>query len=265
MNKNSRIKPNGLKGNQVLDRMRELMGGTINESINNSVVELTKVGPNGIVYGIVRENHEYYIKTSEKKTDLIAENFSYIGGLKNKKSEAYPTYAKAIKQLNLKFLSINESFGGDRVNVFKNDNLMESSAGGIGFTGDLEETNYDHAIEDKKTSGDNLNGDFKEKPSTSSTNQGDHKEGEKGHDDHIIKEEDVELTEDEKAIDKMVEGSEEEVSEVVEESNDYLVNKRLKIGKAISIDESDDKLNKMLDDMSSSEIKSLKEALKKKV
>jgi hypothetical protein len=276
MKTNNRINPTGLKGNQVLDRMRELMGKTINESTNNSVVELTKVGPNGIVYGIVRENHEYYIKTSEKKSGLVTEDFNYMGGLKNKKSEAYPTYAKAIKHLNLKFLSINESFGGEKVNVFENDNLMEASAGSMGFVGEMEDTNYDHAIVDKKTSGDNLDGEFDENPIASSTNTGDHKAGEQGHDTEIMKEEDgVELTEDEVAIDEMITGESldkvgDEDCDVnndgkEDEQDDYLVNKRLKIGKAMAIGENDDKLTNLVDTLSESETKALIEALKKKV
>jgi hypothetical protein len=99
-----KINPVGLKGNEINERMKELMGiRSINENKKTSAVELTKVGPDGNVYAIVRENHEYYIKTSAKKSNLMVEDFSYIGGLQNKKSEAYPSYAKAIKQLNLKF------------------------------------------------------------------------------------------------------------------------------------------------------------------
>jgi hypothetical protein len=121
-----RILPIGLKGNEINERMKELMGiAPINEDKKTSAVELTKIGPDGNVYAIVRENHEYYIKTTTKKTNLVTEDFSYIGGLMNKKSEAYPTYAKAIKQLNLKFNSLNEAYGkSGQVNVFKNDNLL---------------------------------------------------------------------------------------------------------------------------------------------
>jgi len=61
----------------------------------------------------------------------------------NKKSEAYPSYAKAIKHLNLKFKSLAEAhnFEGE-INVFENDNLLSesgmagfSSEGGSGFSG----------------------------------------------------------------------------------------------------------------------------------
>ncbi len=68
MKKGNNIRPVGLKGNDKLNRMKELMGSTsINEDTKRSVVELTKEGPDGNIYAIVRENQEYYIKISEKK------------------------------------------------------------------------------------------------------------------------------------------------------------------------------------------------------
>lgn len=123
------ISPIGLKGNQIHERQLSLMGiKPINESENkgNHAVELTKIGPDGNAYAIIRENHEYYIKKTDKTTGLMLEDFKYIGGLQNKKNEAYPSYAKAIKQLNLKFKSLAEAYnrGGD-INVFEDDNLLE--------------------------------------------------------------------------------------------------------------------------------------------
>ena len=126
MRKSNIVRPTTLKGNDKLDRIRQLMPKTsVNEGISRSVVELTKMGPDGNVYAIVRENHEYYIKVSEKKEALLNEDFKYIGGLQNKKDKAYPSYAKAIKQLNLKFMSINEAIGkSGKINVFENDSLV---------------------------------------------------------------------------------------------------------------------------------------------
>ncbi len=123
------INPVGLKGKEIHERQLALMGIkpiTENEEKKNSAVELTKVGPDGNAYAIVRENHEYYIKKSNKTTGLMLEDFKYIGGLQNKKDEAYLSYAKAIKQLNLKFKSLAEAYnrGGD-INVFEDDNLLE--------------------------------------------------------------------------------------------------------------------------------------------
>ena len=130
MERNFRINPVGLKGNEINERMKQLMGVTpINEGLSRSTVELTKIGPDGKSYGIVRENHEYYIKVSDKTSNLTVEDFKYIGGLQNKKQEAYPSYAKATKHLNLRFNSICESFDiVNTFNVFVDDNLLSEGA-----------------------------------------------------------------------------------------------------------------------------------------
>jgi len=128
-----KINPIGLKGNQITERMKELMGiQPIVENKKTSVVELTKLGPDGKVYGIVRENHEYYIKIADNKKNLVIEDFSYIGGLKNKKDFAYSSYAKATKQLNLKFNSLYENYNitGD-IDILKNDNLLKEDIAGF--------------------------------------------------------------------------------------------------------------------------------------
>ena len=68
MKKNINISPVGLKGNEINERMKQLMGiQPINESKSNIVVELTKMGPDGNAYAIIRENHEWYIKKANKK------------------------------------------------------------------------------------------------------------------------------------------------------------------------------------------------------
>jgi hypothetical protein len=125
------VRPTGLKGNEKLNRMKELMGTTqLNEDVKKSVVELTKLGPDGKVYGIVREGHNYFIKVTNKTSNILTEDFNYIGGLMNKTSEVYPSYAKAIKQLNLKFMSLNEALGKrGNFNVFVDDNLLSENEG----------------------------------------------------------------------------------------------------------------------------------------
>jgi 2-hydroxychromene-2-carboxylate isomerase len=150
MMKNNKINPIGLKGNQINERMKELMGITpINENKSTSTVELTKMGPDGNPYAIVRENREWYIKKADKTENLVAEDFKYIGGLQNKKMEAYPSYSAALKRLNLKFNSLAEAhnFTGE-INIVENDNLL-SEAGIAGFSemtgsGFSNEGNMDH-------------------------------------------------------------------------------------------------------------------------
>jgi hypothetical protein len=192
MERNFKVNPIGLKGNEINERMRELMGmAPINEGISRSTVELTKIGPDGKSYGIVRENHEYYIKVSDKTSNITVEDFKYIGGLQNKKSEAYSSYAKATKHLNLKFNSICESFDiVNTFNVFVDDNLLSEGAA-------KEASKH---ITDTK--GTELGSKVKE--------EGGHNVAEKKVMDEM---EEVTLTEDELAIDAMLNEAEEEAEE----------------------------------------------------
>ena len=254
MKKGNIIRPTGLKGNDKLNRMRELMGKSpINEDVKRSVVELTKEGPDGKVYAIVRENHEYYIKVSENKSNLMTEDFQYIGGLQNKKDKAYPSYAKAIKQLNLKFMSLNEAIGkSGQINVFEDDNLI----------------NEHHPLSaDMKLSASKGIGDGQEYVvnKKGAELKADAKEGkeEDGFGDNVADStaekdmEEVKLNETEKVIDEMITGEE--------------TKKGFSIARAIKemdnvIDEisSDDKIDAILESLGEEERAIMMEALKKK-
>ena len=135
------VNPKTLKGQDKLNRMLDLMGkmNTLNESKSFSELELIKRGPNGIVYGIIRENHDYFIKTSQKNSGkFLSEDFSYIGGLQNKYDERYHSYSEALKHLNIKFDMLNESYGvKNNTNIFESDG--RAIAGGAGFGFVLEE------------------------------------------------------------------------------------------------------------------------------
>ena len=202
MERNFRINPVGLKGNEINERMKQLMGVTpINENLSRSTVELTKIGPDGKAYGIVRENHEYYIKVSDKTSNLTVEDFKYIGGLQNKKQEAYPSYAKATKHLNLKFNSICESYDiVNTFNVFVDDKLLsehhpykaDQALSATKGMGDSQEYVVDKA-------GKALSADAKEEG------------GDNLADKKVMDEmEEVTLTEDELAIEAMLNESDEE-------------------------------------------------------
>lgn len=197
--KNNRILPVGLKGNQINERMMELMGiNQINENKSAIAVELTKMGPDGKAYAIIRENHEYYIKSTDKTSGLVAEDFKYIGGLQNKKQEAYPSYAKAIKHLNLKFNSIQEALDTRiDINVFEDDNLLKediagfSNAYGGGFSGAGNLEGNSSLYEEEEVDGEEI----PENPEDYTKQPG------------YIHEEDEDMTDEEKAIDEMLDES----------------------------------------------------------
>ena len=143
------INPKSLKGQDKLNRMLGLMNrmNTLTESKSFSELELIKKGPNGIVYGIIRENRDYFIKTTNKTSgQFLSEDFNYVGGLQNKYDERYKSYAEAIKHLNMKFDMLNESYGIDsNTNIFESDGV--AFGGGVGFGFVMEE---DDEEEEKK-------------------------------------------------------------------------------------------------------------------
>jgi hypothetical protein len=150
------INPKSLKGQDKLNRMLNLMDrmNTLTESKSFSELELIKKGPNGIVYGIIRENHDYFIKTSNKTSgQFLAEDFSYIGGLQNKYDERYKSYADAIKHLNMKFDMLNESYGIEsNTNIFESDGV--AFGGGVGFGFVMEEDDEEEKKESKEVISD---------------------------------------------------------------------------------------------------------------
>ncbi|MDE5889321.1 MAG: hypothetical protein K2H20_04810 [Bacilli bacterium] len=102
--------------NSQIDRMKSLInyGNKVNENTNTGMltprVEYSTLGADGKTYGIIRECNKFYIKVAPKKdTQVVAEDFDYIGGFMNKKQHEYATYSIASKQFDLKMMSINEA------------------------------------------------------------------------------------------------------------------------------------------------------------
>ena len=120
---NQNINPKSLKGKEVFNRALELMNKLtpINESVINASLEFVKRAPNGQVYTIIRENHKYFIKITDR-TEFKVSDLDYVGGIKNKMSESYPSYEEALKHLNMKFQQLNEMYGvKGGYNLFEQD------------------------------------------------------------------------------------------------------------------------------------------------
>lgn len=95
-------------------------GKIIDESKSSTpIVEYKKKAANGKTYGIIRESTKFYIMEAPKKdTEVLAEDFDYIGGFNNRKENEYNSYAKASNALDLKLMSINETVNKqDRVQI----------------------------------------------------------------------------------------------------------------------------------------------------
>lgn len=106
---------------QETSRMLELMTYGINENtskVSAPRVEYQVKAADGQTYGIVNEGNKFYIKVAPKKdTQVVNEDFCYIGGEMNKKQNEYKSYAAASKNLELKLMQINESHKANRVPV----------------------------------------------------------------------------------------------------------------------------------------------------
>ena len=104
---------------QETSRMLELMKYGINENASKSSaprVEYSVKAADGLTYGIVNEGTKFYIKVAPKKdTQIVNEDFDYIGGERNKKQNEYKSYALASKNLELKLMQINESHKANKV------------------------------------------------------------------------------------------------------------------------------------------------------
>ncbi len=100
---------------QEIEAMQRLINYGTKENVNEgrnsgSIVEYKTKAADGKTYGIVRECNKFYIKVAPKKdTEILSEDFDYIGGFNNKRFNEYTTYTMASKQLDLKIKSINEA------------------------------------------------------------------------------------------------------------------------------------------------------------
>lgn len=79
-------------------------------SLSNSTLIDYQRANDGIALGIVKENHNYFIKTSNSKNEKLgAEDFAYINGVENKYKYQYHSLAEAEKNRNFFIKTLNES------------------------------------------------------------------------------------------------------------------------------------------------------------
>ena len=81
----------------------------------NSAIEYSAEGADGNQYGIIREGSKYYIKVCKdlEKKNLV-EGYDYIHGITSKKENEHKSYNEATKHFELKMMSLNEAYGGNK-------------------------------------------------------------------------------------------------------------------------------------------------------
>jgi hypothetical protein len=94
-----------------LKNLADVNKTSVKESQIRNLGELIdfKRAPDGVAYGIVRENHDYFIKKSGIKKDPTVADFAYIGGLGNINDYKYSSLSEADKQRNFIFHDISEA------------------------------------------------------------------------------------------------------------------------------------------------------------
>lgn len=75
-----------------------------------TLLDYKKAG-DGRLYGIVKENQSYFIKTAHSRDIVSESDFAYIGGLSNITEYKYKTLTDAQRVLNTKVMTINETYG----------------------------------------------------------------------------------------------------------------------------------------------------------
>jgi len=112
------MKKNTNKEAQIA-RMQQLadVSGTRMHEQKNSLGTLIdfKRGADKVAYGIVKENHQYFIKKANSQSDPRAEDFAYIGGQENVTEYRYKKLSEADKNRNMLLLTINEALGGKEI------------------------------------------------------------------------------------------------------------------------------------------------------
>jgi hypothetical protein len=88
-----------------------------------------KRAADGVAYGIIKEQHHYYIKKSGLKEDPNVSDFAYIGGLGNITNYQYKKLSEADKQRNMMLKVINESVTTKVSKTGSKKRLNEDKAG----------------------------------------------------------------------------------------------------------------------------------------
>ena len=116
-------------------RVQHLAGvknDAVNESKNRTLGTLIDFerAANGVAYGIVKEQHKYYIKKGGLNENLTVADFAYIGGLENITDYQYSKLSEAEKNRNMLLKTVNE---GHEMKVSKTGSkkgvLLEDKAG----------------------------------------------------------------------------------------------------------------------------------------
>lgn len=158
---------NSLKGVDSINRAMELMN--LNESKSNKIdtkgVEVVKVGGDNMVYAIVRESNNFYIKRTPLTENVNVHDLEYLSGEARKNQNKFSSLPNAQKTLGLKLGNLNNEYGTKHnyENMQSNDIELDYSTPSIEeempirFSGEVLNDELDFEVEDDSIDMDNHN------------------------------------------------------------------------------------------------------------
>jgi len=112
------MKKNTSKDAQIarMQQLADVKGTRVHENRNSlgTLIDF-KRGADKVAYGIVKENHQYFIKKANSQGNPNVEDFAYIGGQENITEYRYNKLSEADKNRNMLLLTINEALGGKEI------------------------------------------------------------------------------------------------------------------------------------------------------
>lgn len=161
---------------QRLRQLSEIDKSKSNNNKNNSVGTLVdfKESVDGIKYGIIKENHNYYIKKCATLNENVnVSDFVYIGGLENITKHQYKTLGEAEKQRHFLLQTISESYtfkqnpnGGKRKMLLENEETVttDDSIDTVDAATDIKQA--EDKLDDLETATDNAEKTKLDQPDT---------------------------------------------------------------------------------------------------
>lgn len=114
---------------QRLQQLAEVKKTPIKETRNLGTLIDYKRAADGVAYGIVKEQHQYYIKKAGTKENPDVSDFAYIGGLENITEYQYKKLSEADKNRSMILNTINEAVSLKPSKTGSKKRLNEDKAG----------------------------------------------------------------------------------------------------------------------------------------
>jgi len=158
---------------QRLKNLAQVDKVSIKESKNRTLGTLIdyKRAADGVAYGIIKENHHYYIKKGGLKSDPDSSDFAYIGGLGNITDYQFSKLAEADKNRNMLLKTINEAVvtkvnpNGSKKKINLNEDKAAQEIGSAeSMLGDLDAATAAKEMPSQEPSGEEMKAGLESEP-----------------------------------------------------------------------------------------------------